>query len=79
METYNCEPTKLPKPQSWAWRAKKQIYKPEFVLNHFVHYSVVTRLVMDEPLELSSVSIIFVLNFELHKPNADNVIVAIPS
>eukprot|EP00986_Skeletonema_menzelii_P005799 scaffold2145_cov136-Skeletonema_menzelii.AAC.4 len=49
METYNCEPTTHPKPQSWAWRAKKQIYRPEFVLNHFVHYSVSTRQIIDSP------------------------------
>lgn len=49
METYNCEPTKHPKPGSWAWRAKKQIYRPAFVLNHFVHYPVVTRQIIDHP------------------------------
>mmetsp|Transcript_9039 Transcript_9039/g.18100 ORF Transcript_9039/g.18100 Transcript_9039/m.18100 type:complete len:885 (-) Transcript_9039:2268-4922(-) len=49
METYNCEPTTHPKPQSWAWRAKKQIYRPAFVLNHFVHYSVATRQIIDRP------------------------------
>lgn len=53
METYNCEPTTHPKPQSWAWRAKKQIYRPEFVLNHFVHYSVATRQIIERP-ELES-------------------------
>ncbi len=53
METYNCEPTTHPKPQSWAWRAKKQIYRPDFVLNHFVHYSVATRQIIDRP-ELDS-------------------------
>ena len=57
METYNCEPTTHPKPQSWAWRAKKQIYRPDFVLNHFVHYSVVTRQIIDRP-ELESLRFI---------------------
>ena len=60
METYNCEPTKHPKPQSYAWRAKKQIYRPDFVLNHYVHYSVVTRLVLDKPLESSMVRLQFI-------------------
>jgi len=32
-------------------RAKKQIYRPDFVMNHFVHYSVVTRRILDEPME----------------------------
>jgi len=53
METYNCEPTVHPKPDSYAWRAKKQIYRPDFVLNHFVHYSLVTRLILDKPLKES--------------------------
>jgi len=53
MNTYNCEPTTHPKPQSWAWRAKKQIYRPDFVLNHFVHYSIVTRQILDRPRETS--------------------------
>ncbi|KAL7548927.1 hypothetical protein ACHAWF_012195 [Thalassiosira exigua] len=53
MDTYNCEPTTHPKPQEWAWRGKKQIYSPDFVLNHFVHYSVVTRLILEKPLETS--------------------------
>ena len=55
METYNCEPTTHPKPESYAWRAKKQIYRPDFVLNHFVHYSIVTRQILDKPLDVSPV------------------------
>ncbi|KAL9186044.1 hypothetical protein ACHAXT_005282 [Thalassiosira profunda] len=54
METYNCEPTTHPKPKSWAWRAKKQIYRPDFVLNHYVHYPVVTSRILDTPLESSA-------------------------
>mmetsp|Transcript_1154 Transcript_1154/g.2742 ORF Transcript_1154/g.2742 Transcript_1154/m.2742 type:complete len:203 (+) Transcript_1154:2250-2858(+) len=53
LETYNCEPTVHPKPQEWAWRAKKQIYNPSHVLNHFVHYSVVSKQVLDNPMESS--------------------------
>ena len=48
LATYNCEPTTHPKPQ-WAWRARKQLYRPDFVLNHFVHYSLVTRRILDKP------------------------------
>jgi hypothetical protein len=48
LATYNCEPTTHPKPH-WAWRARKQIYRPDFVLNHFVHYSLVTRRILDNP------------------------------
>jgi hypothetical protein len=42
IETYNCESQPLPKP-NWAQRAKKQIYRPDYVLNHYVHYSTVTK------------------------------------
>ena len=42
LEAYNCDPVPLPKP-SWANRAKKQIYRPDYVLNRFVHYSTVTK------------------------------------
>ncbi|KAL3779330.1 hypothetical protein ACHAW5_007363 [Stephanodiscus triporus] len=46
------EPTTHPKP-NWAWRAKKQVYRPDFVLNHFVHYSLVTRRILDKPEDTS--------------------------
>jgi len=42
LETYDCETTPLPKP-NFGWRAQKQIYQPEYVLNHFVHYTMVTQ------------------------------------
>jgi len=41
LETYNCEYIKSPKPERFA-RAMKQLYRPDFVLSHFVHYSTVT-------------------------------------
>ncbi|KAK1737664.1 glycosyltransferase (family 2) [Skeletonema marinoi] len=41
LETYNCEYIKSPKPDRFA-RAMKQLYRPDFVLSHFVHYSTVT-------------------------------------
>eukprot|EP00934_Nitzschia_sp_Nitz4_P005410 Nitzschia sp. Nitz4//scaffold343_size17995//3209//7250//NITZ4_008797-RA/size17995-processed-gene-0.25-mRNA-1//-1//CDS//3329548584//5400//frame0 len=47
LETY-CEPSRFPLPPNAA-RAKKQLYRPSFVLNHFVHYSTVTRMVIDRP------------------------------
>ena len=53
LETYNCEPTKLPKPSDWAWRAKKQIYRPWYVLNHFVHYSMATIRINEHPGDTS--------------------------
>lgn len=41
IEAYNCDFTPLPKPD-WSDRAKKQIYRPDYVLSHFVHYSTIT-------------------------------------
>jgi len=41
LKTYNCEYIKSPKPSRFD-RAMKQIYRPDFVLSHFVHYSTVT-------------------------------------
>ena len=43
-----CDPVRFPKPD-WTGRAKKQLYHPSFVLNHFVHYAAVTRMIIDEP------------------------------
>ena len=45
LQTYNCDLT-YPKPD-WADRAKKQIYRPDYVLSHFVHYSTVTKPMTD--------------------------------
>ena len=52
METYDCESEPLPKPD-FGWRAKKQIIRPWYVLNHYVHYSVVTKRLIDAPSEVS--------------------------
>ncbi len=43
-----CDPVPFPRPD-WTGRAKKQLYRPDFVLNHFVHYAAVTRLIIDRP------------------------------
>ena len=45
LETYNCD-VAYPKP-TWSNRAKKQIYRPSYVLSHFVHYSTVTQPMTD--------------------------------
>jgi hypothetical protein len=42
LQVYNCEYIRPPKPSRFS-RAMKQIYRPSFVLSHFVHYSTVTR------------------------------------
>jgi len=41
LQLYNCNKYPIPKPD-WSYRARKQIYKPSYVLSHFVHYSTVT-------------------------------------
>jgi hypothetical protein len=41
-EAYNCDSAAPPKP-SWADRARKQIYRADYVPYHFVHYSTVTQ------------------------------------
>ena len=43
-----CDPVPFPKPD-WTGRAKKQLYRPDFVWNHFVHYAAVTRLITEKP------------------------------
>ena len=46
LETYNCDFHPLPKPD-WSDRAKKQIYRPDYVMSHFVHYSTVTKGILE--------------------------------
>jgi len=42
LDVYNCDFHPLPKPE-WAMRAKKQLYRPEYVPTHFVHYATITK------------------------------------
>jgi hypothetical protein len=42
LSLYNCDTVKAPRPREY-FRNMKQIYQPDFVLSHFVHYSAVTR------------------------------------
>mmetsp|Transcript_8404 Transcript_8404/g.13006 ORF Transcript_8404/g.13006 Transcript_8404/m.13006 type:complete len:178 (+) Transcript_8404:1542-2075(+) len=42
LQLYNCDYIRPPKPERFQ-RAKKQLFKPSYVLSHFVHYSTVTR------------------------------------
>jgi len=42
MEAYNCDRQK-PGKKSSVMHAEKQIYKPEYVKQHFIHYSTVTE------------------------------------
>lgn len=42
LKTYNCDSVKRPRPERFQ-RAMKQLYRPDYVLSHFVHYSTVTE------------------------------------
>jgi hypothetical protein len=42
LEAYNCDSAEAPKPEHGD-RARKQLYRADYVLNHFVHYSTVTK------------------------------------
>jgi hypothetical protein len=42
LETFNCDGSGTPKP-SWSERAKKQLYRADYVPYHYVHYSTVTQ------------------------------------
>jgi hypothetical protein len=42
LEAYNCDGAGSPRP-TWAERARKQLYRADHVLNHFVHYATVTK------------------------------------
>lgn len=41
LQAYNCDSGGSPKP-SWADRARKQLYRTDYVLYHYVHYATVT-------------------------------------
>ena len=41
LKTFNCEYIKSPKPERFQ-RAMKQLYRPDFVYSHFVHYATIT-------------------------------------
>ena len=47
LEAYNCDSSPIPKPE-WAERARKQIYRADFVPYHYVHYSTVTSGLLTE-------------------------------
>ena len=42
LEAYNCDSSDIPKPEH-ADRARKQLYRADYVPYHFVHYSTVTQ------------------------------------
>ena len=52
LAAYDCESGPLPKAND-KWRAMKQVYRPWYVLNHFVHYSTVTNRILDHPEQVS--------------------------
>lgn len=46
LEAYNCDSAGSPKP-AWGDRARKQVYRSDYVLYHFVHYSTVTKGILE--------------------------------
>ena len=42
LSIFNCDSVKQPRPKGY-FTNMKQIYRPDFVLSHFVHYSLITR------------------------------------
>jgi hypothetical protein len=48
LQTYNCD-RQLVKKESMP--AEKQIYRPDYVMQHYVHYSTVTRLAQMNPAD----------------------------
>jgi len=42
LSIFNCDTVKPPRPKGY-FTNMKQIYRPDFVLSHFVHYSLITR------------------------------------
>ena len=45
LEAYNCDRQK-PGQKSKQMPAEKQIYRPDYVTQHFIHYSTVTKTTM---------------------------------
>eukprot|EP00980_Cylindrotheca_fusiformis_P022629 scaffold9523_cov103-Cylindrotheca_fusiformis.AAC.6 len=48
LEAYNCDGSETPRPK-WSERARKQLYRPDYVPYHFVHYAAVTKGLMAIP------------------------------
>ena len=55
LSVYNCDFIRPPKPDRFA-RAMKQLYRPDHVLSHFVHYSTVTADIAQTFSELRKTS-----------------------
>jgi hypothetical protein len=45
LQAFNCDGSSIPRP-TWADRARKQLYRSDYVSNHFVHYSTATQGLM---------------------------------
>ncbi len=65
LRVYNCDSVKPPRPQHLA-RAMKQIYRPGFVLSHYVHYATVTAEIAtyyaDHPASIPGSNVSYVRN-----------------
>jgi hypothetical protein len=68
LQAYNCDSAGSPKPK-WADRAKKQIYRTDYVLHHFVHYSTVTKGVVTTYKESKEHGLDFHRQFREREPS----------
>ena len=64
----SCDGAGSPKP-AWAERARKQIYRPDYVLYHFVHYSTVTKGYLKTYEEASKMGDSWYRQFREHSPS----------
>lgn len=65
---FSCDSAGSPKP-SWAERARKQIYRPDYVLYHFVHYSTVTKGYLQSYAEASEKGGSWYRQYREHAPS----------
>ena len=61
-EVYNCDFLPPPKPD-WAERAKKQLYRSDYVLAHYVHYATVTKGLVETMKEAKEANHLWDMHF----------------
>ena len=72
LEAYNCDSGGTPKPL-WADRARKQIYRSDYVLYHFVHYSTVTQDILTTWAKAKETGAFWSRNYQDKRGNVQRV------
>jgi len=67
-EAYNCDFELAPKP-GWAERAKKQLYRSDYVFAHYVHYATVTAGLLQTKAEAHKTGKDWYMHFRESKSN----------